>query len=39
MYTRYFAETAQAAHDGADVLRQQAGLLIGFEGARHQFGQ
>lgn len=39
IYTRYFAEAAQAAHDVADVLRQQGGLLIGFEGARHQFGQ
>lgn len=37
--TGHFAETAQAAHDVADILRQQSGLLIGFEGARHQFGQ
>lgn len=37
--TRYFAQAAQGAHDVTDVLRQQRGLLIGFKGARHQFGQ
>lgn len=39
IYTRYFAQTAQTSHDITDVLRQQGGLLVGFEGARHQFGQ
>lgn len=39
IYTRYFTEAAQAAHDVADILRQQGGLLVGFEGAWHKFGQ
>lgn len=37
--TWYFSDSAQGLHDVADVLLQQDGLLVGFEGAGNQFGQ